>query len=642
MLKAHLERFAASAALMIVLAMSAPALAQQAGVGVVTTLAGQASVARAPLPQSLPLRFKDSVFVDDRISTGEKSTVRVLLGGKALVTVRELSVLTISEETGRSTVNLTSGKIAVGVARQRMNPGEVLEIRTPNAIAAVRGTVLVVEVVGSAPSTTNVHVLHGLVDVSPGSALGARPLQVGTLQSFIGAPGGSGQIRPLTPEAAQALFADLHTDPQFSKGSDDFQAGLDNREQRRAAALAALINEARGASGGPGGGCVGAGCNVVNTVNSDITPCTSGGCVSGGGSGGNGPGGGATKSGKALTTYANQTVNVAGNFYAVPKNGNVNLTQPLLETTATTQSVGGNLVDVKGSLTAGDASHPFVFLDPTTFNATGFLSTSGGGSMTAATTFLQDLKGTLTLSGDALSVTGNSTVLGAGASPFLAFDGSTMTATGNVLTEKSNGGSATFNGGLLSGENGATVTAQKLVDVNQALLEASAPLLNLSGNSAFTSNLAAVDLGSVNGATRFPSLASLNGSMMTVKSGAALNLTGGSAVSVTSDLFTLANKSTLTILNGPLLSLAGGSILTINGSLLNFIGAGNTVSITNSLCNGPCQMIAGIPVFIKGGGSSVSLTSPIKNAAGNTITYSSPSAALVSVTGGSSLTVLGK
>jgi hypothetical protein len=36
-----------------------------------------------------------SVFTHDRISTAEKSIVRVLLGGKAVVTARELSVLTI-------------------------------------------------------------------------------------------------------------------------------------------------------------------------------------------------------------------------------------------------------------------------------------------------------------------------------------------------------------------------------------------------------------------------------------------------------------------------------------------------------------------------------------------------------------------
>lgn len=41
------------------------------------------------------------------LRTAEKSIVRVLLGGKALVTVREISVLTITETPGRSTIELT-------------------------------------------------------------------------------------------------------------------------------------------------------------------------------------------------------------------------------------------------------------------------------------------------------------------------------------------------------------------------------------------------------------------------------------------------------------------------------------------------------------------------------------------------------
>src|SRR5712691_10694126 len=89
-----------------------------AELGVVTTLQVQASVARASASGTLPLKFKDAVFDRDRIQTGEESIVKVLMGGKAIVTVRELSVLTITEELGKTTINLTSGKIAVGVAKQ--------------------------------------------------------------------------------------------------------------------------------------------------------------------------------------------------------------------------------------------------------------------------------------------------------------------------------------------------------------------------------------------------------------------------------------------------------------------------------------------------------------------------------------------
>ena len=115
--------------------------------GVVTALRGEAVVTRAALPQPKAVNFRDDVFTRDRISTREQSLVRVLLGGKAVVTVRELSNLTITEEPGRpSVIDLLTGKIALVAARFRMASADAIEIRTPNAVAAIRGTVAIVEV----------------------------------------------------------------------------------------------------------------------------------------------------------------------------------------------------------------------------------------------------------------------------------------------------------------------------------------------------------------------------------------------------------------------------------------------------------------------------------------------------------------
>jgi len=120
-----------------------PAAAQSSdAVGVVTTLDGRATVARPTATAPLSLKFKDDVFGRDKISTQENSLVRVLLGGKAILTVRELSQVTITEDAGRAVVTLPDGKVVLAVAKQRMRPGESIEIRTPNAVAAVRGTVL--------------------------------------------------------------------------------------------------------------------------------------------------------------------------------------------------------------------------------------------------------------------------------------------------------------------------------------------------------------------------------------------------------------------------------------------------------------------------------------------------------------------
>ena len=58
-----------------------PVLAQTQPVGVVTTLTGQVTLARTAVPEPLILKFRDDVFERDRISTAEKSIVRVLRKG---------------------------------------------------------------------------------------------------------------------------------------------------------------------------------------------------------------------------------------------------------------------------------------------------------------------------------------------------------------------------------------------------------------------------------------------------------------------------------------------------------------------------------------------------------------------------------
>jgi translation initiation factor IF-1 len=183
---------------------------------VVTTLVGEATVARAASAQPQDLRMRDNVFALDRIITKERSMVHVLMGGKALLTVRELSVVTVTEEGGRATVELQSGKVGLAVVRERMKPGDVIEVQTPHAVAAVRGTVLVVEIVPSAAggeldtdgAFTNVHLLHGKLDVSLRSNLGGAPVRLESLQTVTVTRDVLGKMRPL----------DLATAGEVTKG----------------------------------------------------------------------------------------------------------------------------------------------------------------------------------------------------------------------------------------------------------------------------------------------------------------------------------------------------------------------------------------------------------------------------------------
>jgi hypothetical protein len=123
------------------------ALAQQERkAGVVTALKGQVAVARATLPRPAPLNFKDDVFYQDRVTTERDSIARLLLGGKALVTIRELSDFSIQEQPNKATINLGLGRMALEVIKRLMGPGEEIEVRTPNAIAAIRGSFILWDV----------------------------------------------------------------------------------------------------------------------------------------------------------------------------------------------------------------------------------------------------------------------------------------------------------------------------------------------------------------------------------------------------------------------------------------------------------------------------------------------------------------
>src|SRR3989449_6579452 len=148
--------------------------AQATKAGVVTTLEGNVTAARTTAAQPVPLKFKDDVFVNDRVVTGDRSLARLLLGGKAVVTVRERSALTITEVPGRSTIDLDSGKVAVAVATDKMRPGDQIEVRTPNAVAAVPGTAFAAEALRAPPPTTQPQPAAPH-NASPSAAAPSRP-----------------------------------------------------------------------------------------------------------------------------------------------------------------------------------------------------------------------------------------------------------------------------------------------------------------------------------------------------------------------------------------------------------------------------------------------------------------------------------
>jgi len=106
---------------------------------VVTTLQGTATVTRASLSQPQPLKFRDDVFVQDRVvtvTTPSHASARRQgdrHGSRALV-AHDLGIAGCLDRERRR------GPAAIAVVKERMKPGETVEIRTPNAVAGIRGT----------------------------------------------------------------------------------------------------------------------------------------------------------------------------------------------------------------------------------------------------------------------------------------------------------------------------------------------------------------------------------------------------------------------------------------------------------------------------------------------------------------------
>lgn len=248
-------RVAIGACALLALAVAAPrpAAAEEArGVGVVTALRGDATVARVSFVQPLALRTRDDVLLHDRITTREHSLVHVLLRDRALLTVRELSVLSITEGAARAMVDLRSGKVGLVVARKLMRPGEVVELHTPNVVVAVRGTVFVVEIVPSVPGapstasaaavTTRIYLLQGNLDVSLRNDPTAAPLQLSSRQTVEIIDNTIGTVRSLSSDAAVAATRGLTVGDLFRPGPPAaFVSALVAQQQAIVGAPGALV-----------------------------------------------------------------------------------------------------------------------------------------------------------------------------------------------------------------------------------------------------------------------------------------------------------------------------------------------------------------------------------------------------------------
>jgi hypothetical protein len=264
------------------------------------------------------------------------------------------------------------------------------------------------------------------------------------------------------------------------------------------------------------------------------------------------------------------------------------VTAPLFQVTGGTLTTTGNLVSIPSGATL-TLGHPAVDVINT-------------GSLTANADVLS-VSGTLTINGNAplIKVSGGGSLTTTGTANIVGLTGSATalpeTVEGNSLTlgtDRPLHGPGTCPSCSLANSiisaNSGTITTNQAVRVDTALLEATAPLINMLASSQMTSNNDLVKLaqqaklfGNVPG----DALVKLNNSTLNV-TGSLFNVAGGSFLNVVGNLFSLTstsgNSSTLNITNGALVALSGGSVFKLTGSFGSFSGAGtNTVNLPTSL-----------------------------------------------------------
>ncbi len=278
-----------------------------------------------------------------------------------------------------------------------------------------------------------------------------------------------------------------------------------------------------------------------------------------------------------------------GSLYSLTAGQTDTTAVPIVDALSSSLSVGQSLMDVaSGATFTSTGTAPLLYLDPSRLSAASVLTLDGWSAMSLTGTLFHDQNGGLDFSSDVVRASGGASLIGSGASALVDLVGSSASAAGTLLS----------------------VSGGAVVD----LVRASAPLLSLTQRAALTTERSLVEVSS-GAVVKLSQMTALTASNLTIK-GHGVSLRGGATMTVAGDLFRIANGSTLT------------------GALINFIGTGNTLSITNNLCgNGGCSMIGNLPVYVAGGGTINLGNNPILNLAGNTLDIKQGSA-VISVTGG--------
>jgi len=267
------------------LGLAIPTLAYSAKVaGTVISKQGQAQVLHEGEREWKDLLLRSKVYEKDTIETKENSKVKILFLDESLMNLGEKSKMEITEQTyepGKKRVslyNLMSGKVRVLVGKISGEESR-FEVKTPTALAAVRGTELFVWV----KSATITQVFA--VSVEPGKEVVVENLQIPGVTVTVsenfttlveaGAPPTA--PTPATVEEIKQLFNDTNVSGDITSGGGPAAGGGESIGGGETGGGEVFKPADTGPTGGTGGGAptgdvtgVGAGPTGGETGGKDI------------------------------------------------------------------------------------------------------------------------------------------------------------------------------------------------------------------------------------------------------------------------------------------------------------------------------------------------------------------------------------
>ncbi len=321
-----------------------------------------------------------------------------------------------------------------------------------------------------------------------------------------------------------------------------------------------------------------------------------------------------------LVGVASSTVSGAGALLSL-EHSRLTAAGPILNGTGSIIGFHGPVLRVGAMSTVATAGGPAISLSSGQLTADAAASISGRGRLSLGGPLLSLSSGapTATFGGAVLRVAGG-TVTGPPTGMLFGVRGTATAVDAESGLTLGTDRPLRAGGALLQATAGA-VTAGRLLALDTALLQASAPLLHLTANSTMTASRSVFNLGPrANVTSSAGALVRLDGSQATITTGALFAVAGGSKLKTTAgDLLQMDNGARLTLSNGVLLNVAGGSFASITGALVRFGGSGgNVLSVTNSLR--PTGFLNGIPVFSSlGRTTGFTITNPTPLAGLNTL-----------------------